>query len=290
MQVLHKDGLPRDTPTFRHDMKQKYLNACDFEAKANKVAGEVEAYIGSLSGFSALATTLETVLPATAPAEAARFAPCPTPRAHAPWSAAMRILLSPHRMSAAARRRGHQPHQLCCTGFTHSCGSLPTVGLRRGSAVDFVGLLRQITSMIESLGTQLECSVATPIREYVDTEVQRAKIRYEGFLTMEKKVEKQTHEYLSMKKEVGIEFLATAERALGARQHQLLSSDANNSSLQSSLYQSASTALLAAPSSAREHEVRAGAGAFRRADGLGRYRAANEKFLVILAPPTPFFR
>ena len=124
MIVLHNDGLTRDTPAFRLDLKEKYLNACDFEKKANKVADEVDKYIGSLAGFSALATTLETVLPPDTEA---------------------------------------------------SGNGSPTV--------DFVGLLREITQQIGSLGTQLECMVATPIRDYVANDVQNAKNRYEGYLS-----------------------------------------------------------------------------------------------------------
>jgi hypothetical protein len=102
MIVLHEEGLARDTPTFRHDLKEKYMNACEFEAKANKAAASVEGYIASLSGFHELAATLEGVLP-----------PAVEPGAASP-------------------------------------GRLP--------AVDFVGLLRQITALTEALGTQLECS------------------------------------------------------------------------------------------------------------------------------------
>jgi hypothetical protein len=59
----HSRGLAEDTPRFRQRLHQKYADAVEFETKAQKVVGTVEAYLQAMSGFGDLTACIEEVLP-----------------------------------------------------------------------------------------------------------------------------------------------------------------------------------------------------------------------------------
>ena len=60
---LHSRGLAEDTPGFRQRLHQKYVGAVEFETKAQKVVGAVDAYLQAMRGFGDLTACIEEVLP-----------------------------------------------------------------------------------------------------------------------------------------------------------------------------------------------------------------------------------
>jgi hypothetical protein len=59
---LHAQGLPKDTPAFRRQIREEYENAVAFEGNAQKLVDTVDSYLASLGGISSLTACFDDVL------------------------------------------------------------------------------------------------------------------------------------------------------------------------------------------------------------------------------------